>query len=247
MDMLLLLALQAEAVEALRQTRVEKCYEVAFTSSTGIGRGDPLDRKGTVRWWKAGVIIVDSTGSAEEVVRAVRAGTQFACAKHGSSFKSTPCESCGAPRQRTPLPRTWVHFLGAWTPADEVGKASVTSGFQNPDELLRLIEAHVKLAQPMKGGWVIALKGQDALNAANKLDPERKFVAQNAALSALLKLDQGRVVSMDVDATLATADGAVTFTASARLGSFGQVAVPAALGTVPFNPDVAAAITKQLR
>jgi len=244
--MLLLLALQAEAVDALRQTRAEKSYEVTFTSSTAIGRGDPLNRKGTVCWWKAGVILVDSTGSGQEVVRAARAGTQFACEKHGPSFKSTPCEA-GAPRWPTPLPRTWVHFLGAWTPADEVGKAGVTSGFQNPDELLRLIEAHARLAQPMKGGWEISLKGLAALNVANRLDPERNFVAQNAALSALLKLDQGRVVSMDVDATLATPDGAVTFTASARLGSFGQVAVPAALGTDPFSADVAAAIADQLK
>ena len=192
--------------------------------------------------------MVDSTGSGQEVVRAVRAGTQFECAKeHGSSFKATPCESCGLPRRPTALPRIWVVHLGKWTPADEAGNTGATIGFQNPDELLRLIEAHAKLAQPKNGNWEIALKGQDALDVANKLDPQRKFVAQNAALSALLTLNQGRVVALDVDATLATAEGAGTFKASARLGQFGHVGVPAGLGNSPFPADIAAAIAEQLK
>lgn len=247
MAMLLLLALQAEVLDALRQTRAEKSYETAFTSSERIGRGDALDRKGTVRWWKAGVIMVDSTGSAQEVVRAVRAGTQFKCAMHEASFNSTPCETCGLPRRPTTAPRTWVMHLGRWATADEAGNTGATSGFQNPDEMLRLIEAHAQLAKPVKDGWEIALKGQDALNVANKLEPQRKLVAQNAALSVLLKLDHGRVVALDVDASLVTAEGEGTFKASARLGAFGQVAVPAALGVVPFPADVAAAIADQLK
>lgn len=247
MMLALLLALQADLADAIRRTRSEKSYEVAFTSRTAIGRGDPLDRKGSVLWWKSGVLIVDYEGSANERVKAVRAGTQFRCARHEAVFTSTPCETCGGPRLPTTLPRVWVHHPQGWISADQAGKPGAASGFQNPDELLALIESQAGAAKPVKDGWTLALMGKPAVDVARKLAPGNDFSPEKAALKADLRVAQGRIASLELSAELTTADGSASVTGSAQLRNFGELTPPAGLGKVAFSPEIAAALAEQPR
>lgn len=248
--MLLLLTLQV--VDALKATRAETQYELTFESRTAIGNGDPLDRKGSVRWWKAGVQILDYEASGQQSTQAVRAGVQYGCVdpKHGTVFKPARCAECGVARAATKIPRVWIHdSVQGWMSADEYGQPSVASGFQNPDEVLGLLETYADQARAEKGVWVIALAGADAIKIANKLAPVQNLVA--ARISVTLRLDAGRISAMEIEANVQTKDGAGLFTASARLGSFGRVAVPNALGPakkpVQLGPVVGAAVAEQLR
>lgn len=247
MMLALLLALQADLADAIRKTRAETSYSVAFSSRTTLGRGDPLDREGIVRWWKAGVLLVDYKGSADERVQAVRAGTQFKCARHEAVFKSTACETCGGPRLPTALPRVWVHHPLGWLTADQAGKPAAASGFQNPDDLLAMLESQVHAAKPAKDGWILALVGKQAVDVARKLAPGNDFKVEKASLEARLRADQGRIVSLDLGAELTTADGTAGVTGSAKLSQFGELRAPVGLGTTAFSPDVAAAVAGQLR
>ncbi|HEX7898710.1 MAG TPA: hypothetical protein VF950_13180 [Planctomycetota bacterium] len=220
--LLLLLSLQAEAAtvaaDTLRKTRAEKCFEAVFEGECTVA-GKRIGKKGSGLRCAPGILLLDIETVGGKRTRAVRVGE-----------------------------RAWVYSLlgRAWLAHDDTDEAGVAHGLLNPDKLLSLLAEHAPNAKAKGADLEIQVEGAKAVALANALVPNQEWTQARAAV--LLQRDaQGLLASVHIDASVRNAQGPADLSATFKLGRFGQVAVPAALGTVPFSPEVAAAIADQLK
>jgi hypothetical protein len=240
----LVLLLQADA---LRNTREASSYEVTFESEQSVGLGDPLRRKGTLRRWKSGVLIVDYEGSGQERVQAVRAGVLHKCEAHPLSYASTPCDACGKPRAPTDVPRVWVRgAFDDWIPADESNHSAAAAGFLDPDEVLRVLEDSLNLAKKSPDGFTIEARNEEAAGMARRLAPHQNPAAENAVLRLTATLERDRLSRLKLDGRFHGNEGVLTLKGEAQFARFGEVERPSHMGDPKKPVRFSAAIQKAL-
>jgi hypothetical protein len=203
-------------LSAVSKTRAEKSYEVLF-DAVGAAGAAPLGKKGSALRCAPGVLLLDVDTARTKKTQAIRVGDQV-----------------------------WVYapLFGEWLPPDEAGETGIAYGLTNPDELLRLIAQRAWNARFKGKDLEIALQGAPAVALANKLTNENWV---NARVDVRLQRDAaGRLASIDLDVAAANAQGPVNLTAAFQLGRYGQVAVPAKMGTIAFSKRIQTAIAAQL-
>jgi hypothetical protein len=178
---------------AVARTRGRKSYEVGWTARLAPPKGNTLDYKGICVWAAPGVLYLDYSATGGDVKKIVRIGTETA----------------------------WIYdVLGIWARADEAGFPGAGRGFQNPDEILKLLAKSPGTARLVKPGTVeLALAGEDLAKLMEGQAQQGAFDWSKSKAGVTLATDgEGRLQRLDCSASLVSTDpemkGEVGYTAS---------------------------------
>lgn len=184
---------------AVKRTRGQKSYEVAWTARLQAPMSNALDYKGICVWASPGILYLHYTASGGDDKKIVRIGRQMA----------------------------WVHDLfGGWQPADVVGYPGAGRGFQNPDEILQLLAKSPGTATLLEKGAVgLKLAGPDLEKLMAEQSQQGSFDWSKSKASVTLSTDsEGRLKRLTCTAALVSTDpnvkGQVDYTAALDVAGY---------------------------
>ena len=185
---------------AVARTRGRKSYEVAWTARLAPPKGNVLDYKGICVWAAPGVLYLDYSATGGDEKKIVRIGDDVA----------------------------WLYEIvaGLWVRADEAGFPGAGRGFQNPDEILKLLGRSPGTAKLVKKGEVeLTLTGDDLAKLMEGQAQQGSFDwKKSRAAVALLTDAEGRLQRLGCTASLVSTDpemkGEVVYTAGLDAKSY---------------------------
>lgn len=185
--------------QAALRTRSQKSYEVAWTAHLQAPNSNPLDYKGICVFAAPGILYSHYTASGGDDKKIVRIGEGVA----------------------------WIHDpLAGWVYADQAGYPGAGRGFQNPDEILRILARSPGRARLVQRGVAeLTFTGDDLLKTMSEQAQQGAFDwKKSQAVLTLASDGEGRLKKLDCAATLVSTDpnvkGEVAYTATLEVKEY---------------------------
>ena len=184
---------------AVKRTRGQKSYELAWTARLQVPMSNALDYKGICVWGAPGVLYLHYTASGGDDKKIVKVGQEPA----------------------------WIHdLLAGWQPADVVGFPGAGRGFQNPDDILQLLAKSPGTAKLIEKGAVeLTLAGPDLEKLMAEQSQQGSFDWLKSKATVTLATDaEGRLKKLTCAAALTSTDpnvkGQVDYTAGLDVAGY---------------------------
>ncbi|MHC4607251.1 MAG: LolA family protein [Planctomycetota bacterium] len=176
--------------DAIAKVRGKPSYEVRYKATIKAPNSDPMVIQGTSLWVRPGVLYVHYKASGGDEKRIIRVGE-----------------------------RVWLYheLVEGWVTAEQCGNRGAGRGVQNPDEVLGVLQQHVKDVKEAGEGkmedrevrsFVVKMSGPEIEGIMKEQASQGTFVWKESKASAKIHVDKkdGLVYKFTSDADLKSAD-----------------------------------------